>query len=515
MDLEGDLGIDSIKRVEILSAVAEKLPQAPKIKPEHLGTMRTLKAIVSYLSQGEAQAQPAPTTKVTVPSNNTLEVLAKVVADKTGYPAETINPDMDLEGDLGIDSIKRVEILSAVAEILPNAPKVKPEHLGTLRTLRALADYLGAEAKVVVAAPPVEVKESTSVSQDLQRQVLTLVPVGPRDLSGLDLTRTIAITRDSGLDTALAREMSAHGFKTQIVAIDSPDQLPADLGGLILVAPASPAGEKCPWNAESEAWLTKAFEMTQAAGRLVGTRGLIASVTRMDGALGLSGREFDPAFGGIAGLIKTAAREWEHMIFRAIDIDPRISLDAAARLLAKEISLRGPVETAISEAGIRTLELEQRLINVSQAVKLNPGDVVIVTGGARGVTAQAALAFAQQYKPTMVLIGRSPLPDQKSDAFTSAVSKTDLRREIAQKNKQLSPKDIAAQADAILAEREIRDSLKKLEDIGVKAFYRAVDIRDQAAVAKFVAQTQKEWGVIRGLVPTPLTTRVHTGAQHQ
>ena len=52
-------------------------------------------------------------------------VLLAVVADKTGYPPEMLDLDMGLDADLGIDSIKRVEILSALQEQLPEAPAVK------------------------------------------------------------------------------------------------------------------------------------------------------------------------------------------------------------------------------------------------------------------------------------------------------------------------------------------------------------------------------------------------------
>src|SRR5204862_7434003 len=50
--------------------------------------------------------------------------------------------DMALDADLGNDSIKRVEILSALQEQLPEAPAVKPEHLGTLQTLRQIVEFL-------------------------------------------------------------------------------------------------------------------------------------------------------------------------------------------------------------------------------------------------------------------------------------------------------------------------------------------------------------------------------------
>ena len=49
MRLDADLGIDSIKRVEILSAVQDRLPEAPTLQPEQLGTIATLRQIVELL----------------------------------------------------------------------------------------------------------------------------------------------------------------------------------------------------------------------------------------------------------------------------------------------------------------------------------------------------------------------------------------------------------------------------------------------------------------------------------
>src|SRR5207253_502640 len=69
------------------------------------------------------------------PSSNVHAILVEVVSEKTGYPAEVLEPGMQLDADLGIDSIKRVEILAALQERLPEAPVIGPEHLGTIRTL--------------------------------------------------------------------------------------------------------------------------------------------------------------------------------------------------------------------------------------------------------------------------------------------------------------------------------------------------------------------------------------------
>jgi acyl carrier protein len=58
-----------------------------------------------------------------------------LVSEKTGYPADTLEPQMDLEADLGIDSIKKVEILGAVQERIPGMAALSPEELAETRTL--------------------------------------------------------------------------------------------------------------------------------------------------------------------------------------------------------------------------------------------------------------------------------------------------------------------------------------------------------------------------------------------
>ncbi|MBM5816763.1 MAG: hypothetical protein FJ083_09315, partial [Cyanobacteria bacterium K_Offshore_surface_m2_239] len=63
---------------------------------------------------------PADTSPPAVPAAEpTAASVLAIIADKTGYPVEALAPELDLEADLGIDSIKRVEILGAVSETFP------------------------------------------------------------------------------------------------------------------------------------------------------------------------------------------------------------------------------------------------------------------------------------------------------------------------------------------------------------------------------------------------------------
>eukprot|EP00456_Euglypha_rotunda_P028063 TRINITY_DN22321_c0_g1_i1.p1 TRINITY_DN22321_c0_g1~~TRINITY_DN22321_c0_g1_i1.p1 ORF type:complete len:118 (+),score=25.06 TRINITY_DN22321_c0_g1_i1:118-471(+) len=77
--------------------------------------------------------EPALSTQYSAPVASAGPALSAtvlaVVSEKTGYPTEMLNLGMSLDHDLGIDSIKRVEILSALQERVANLPAFKPEEL--------------------------------------------------------------------------------------------------------------------------------------------------------------------------------------------------------------------------------------------------------------------------------------------------------------------------------------------------------------------------------------------------
>ncbi|MBI5239958.1 MAG: SDR family NAD(P)-dependent oxidoreductase [Elusimicrobia bacterium] len=520
MDLESDLGIDSIKRVEILSAIGEKLPAAPKVKPEHLGTLRTLRKIAEFLSAGappHLASPPQGGSAASGPSGagspDVSSVLVSVVSEKTGYPAESLNPDMDLESDLGIDSIKRVEILSAIGEKLPAAPKVKPEHLGTLRTLRQISAYL--------SAVPSGERRTAGASGDsgplptgsrLTRSVLRAVE---RKASGpalrLDPALPVWIADEgNGLAKALASNLEARGHQARVVSLDQPGslQVPPALAGLVILAPVSRLDPGGLWPPASEDFLRHAFGLARLALpalRRAGQEGgaVFATVSRLDGSFGLSGlkSEQDPVMGGLAGLAKTAGYEWPEVSCKAFDVaagwDDCVS---AAEALAAELLRRGSLETGLSAAGRRELELEEKEAPEAGTLPLRPGDAVLVVGGARGVTAQASLALARACRPTVVLMGRSPLPCAEDDWLKSCRSEAELKKAILGRFPQKSPKEAGELCRAVLAGREIRSYMTAVEAAGSRTVYVQADVRDSAALGETLARIRKEHGPVRGLV---------------
>jgi polyketide-type polyunsaturated fatty acid synthase PfaA len=236
MDMEADLGIDSIKRVEILGGLLEIYPDLPKPNPEELGQLRTLEQIAEYMQtlvpdilNQQVEISTAITTTevlIEVPKpeliispleieeqkpvieipENLSHILLTIVSEKTGYPVEMLELSMDIEADLGIDSIKRVEILGGLLEIYPDLPKPNPEELGPLRTLGEIANYMQQQAQGVTKLLTEEILEisTTKFQPNIRRSIAKLQQLPtPDSLEFSPSENHIALITDDGSDTEM------------------------------------------------------------------------------------------------------------------------------------------------------------------------------------------------------------------------------------------------------------------------------------------------------------------------
>ncbi|TGU72518.1 SDR family NAD(P)-dependent oxidoreductase [Geomonas terrae] len=528
MGMDSDLGIDSIKRVEILSTLQERLPECPTIGPEHLGTLRTLGDIAGHLAAGAASAAPvavaAPaastgstSTTSTIDADKVTETLLAVVSDKTGYPAEMLELTMGMDSDLGIDSIKRVEILSTLQERLPECPTIGPEHLGTLRTLGDIADYLAAPAKAAapaaqpatpaVEAIPAPVAEPVQAApQNIQRS--TVVPML---LTENDDADTITLANDGEIwvtddGSAFAAELCGilleHGCSVRKVNAAQAGQIaPAGkLSGLVICAPVAGTDDQ---------FLEDAFLLAKdASAALVESAradgAVFVTVSRLDGAFGFGSAKSlkDPLSGGLAGLSKTAGYEWPEVSCKAIDLGEFAHPATAAGAVAVEMLRRGPSEIGLTPEG--RFALQTTVLPAAPAPEraaLEKGDVVVITGGGRGVTAVSALALANEYHPFLVLLGRSPEPQEEPAYLAGLTEEADIKRAIMQNaTGKLHPREIEERYRSVVAGRELRATLESISATGAQAIYRSVDIRDQSAMELLLGEVRRAHGPIRGIV---------------
>lgn len=140
--------------VELPKTPVAPVVESPKVTPAPVAEPVHISHIANYLEPRYSAPTPQPTLVVTETASPAASesyisrALMEVVSDKTGYPTEMLELEMDLEADLGVDSIKRVEIMGTLHESFPQLPKLSPEELAEKRTLAQIVQYLAGQIMV-------------------------------------------------------------------------------------------------------------------------------------------------------------------------------------------------------------------------------------------------------------------------------------------------------------------------------------------------------------------------------
>jgi NAD(P)-dependent dehydrogenase (short-subunit alcohol dehydrogenase family) len=134
-----------------------------------------------------------------------------------------------------------------------------------------------------------------------------------------------------------------------------------------------------------------------------------------------------------------------------------------------------------------------------------PDWVVLVTGGARGITAEVACALAERYRPTLLLVGRSPLPAPEEPAATRELTappaiKAALLEQMKQAGQAVSVAAVENAYQRLARDREIRANLARVRQAGGTVRYHEADVRDEAAMRALVEGVYAEYGRLDGVI---------------
>lgn len=394
-------------------------------------------------------------------------VLLSVVADKTGYPAEVLASDMDMEADLGIDSIKRVEILSAMREYVPALQQSAAGELTQLGSLRTLDDVLGklrelddlAEVSDLPAVQGEIVSDGTLTRFTVQA---VMAPATGEAMPGVGLGRVAIADDGMGVAPRLVRELANRGIDATTVA---PAGTFDNYDGVVFLGGLRPIGSI----REALDIQREAFQVARAmAPRFASRPGVFVTVQHTGGSFGLDGIAPTRAWiGGLPGLSRTVQHEWPDVSVKAIDCGFD-SVESIAVAVADELTGGGPeVDVGLRTTGRITLRTVSTELVPGSQNWLDTNPVIVVSGGARGITAAALCALAERYRCRLLLLGRSTFDEASAEDGTA---------------------------------REIAATLARLRAAGAEVRYRALDIREAGAVAQAITEVRQEWGPVTGLV---------------
>ena len=165
---------------------------------------------------------------------------------------------------------------------------------------------------------------------------------------------------------------------------------------------------------------------------------------------------------------KTARLEWPEVHCKAIDLDAQYgTVESAAEQTVAELFRRGPVEVGLSEAATNQVELlaiPQASPDLRREPPVRSGEVVIISGGARGITAEVALGVAASFRPRLILLGRTPEPEAEPAWLASLEGEAAIRRAIFDHaDGSCTPQDLNEKLRMVLAQREIRRNLQRID----------------------------------------------------
>jgi len=487
MNIEADLGIDSIKRVEILSAVRQAVPGLPEVDAAKVGAMQTLGEVAGALGANPS-ASPAPSGAEG--GADILQTMLQVVAEKTGYPADMLNAEMNIEADLGIDSIKRVEILSAVRQAVPGLPEVDAAKVGAMQTLGEVAAALGASGKAEAPASSATARAVDAGASPLCQYVIEPQEALSSGFSCLFKGEPLTLIADQlGVADQLAELLSNSGYPATV----------SKEGGtscLDLRALDTPSSEE-----EALSIQRAVFEGARSLGS---SAKLFVTVQDTGGRFGHGlSHETKAWLGGVAALAKTAAIEWSDARVKAIDLETEgLSVDALAARLFEELTQGGSeLEVGLSADGGRWTLVPTLHHALSKSAPQD--EVFFVTGGAKGVTSDCLVELAAQGGARFALAGRSGLTSEEP-GFESAATEAELKSLLVQKARELgampNPREIGKKTSQILSSREIRRTVARIQEAGSEAIYLQADVSDAEALGRALQTVRDKWGPITGLV---------------
>ncbi len=228
----------------------------------------------------------------------------------------------------------------------------------------------------------------------------------------------------------------------------------------------------------------------------------LTAVVDLGGDFGISGDIGAVEGGALTGLLKGIAREFPALHVRVVDAPKSVAPSRlAADIVAELQDAAGPVEVGFVNGRRMTVAAcERRPESCQPLASLARGSVWIVTGGARGVTAECAHALGRRHGLVLALVG-STTP-VAVDASWLALDEAGLkalkgRVMLDARGHGTDPRSAWRTVEKSI---EIEKSLARFRTAGVDARYFACDLADEAAVTSLAQRVVREMGPVRGVL---------------
>ena len=581
LDLEADLGVDTVKQAEMFAAIRE-IYNIPRDENRKLRDYPTLAHVIRFVFEKRPDlAGAAPAASAALPSPVPAETPAppqaaaqvitddaikdkvlEIVAEKTGYPKDMLDLDLDLEADLGIDTVKQAEMFAAVraAYNIPRDTNLKLRDFPTLAHVIQFAhDRLPS-----VAAPPAATSPATAAKAETIPEKPAVIPSParpvvasfdaanriPRRVPTPNLRPPLSLCKPTGVKLGPGSRVVVMPDKTG--AGDALTQRLQKLGVEVLRIEGAPDAESLAnrlrnWLAagavhgvywlpalDNEGSLDKMDLSTWHEALRVRVKSLYTAMrtlyeqiaapgTFLVSAVQLGGQHgYDeagavaPLGGAVVGFTKTYKRERTNVLVKAVDFETERTASEVADILIEE-TLRDPGAVEIGYKGGQrwTVGLqEQPATNGHTGLTLDKNTVFVITGAAGSIVSAITADLAAASGGTFYLLDLVPEPDPENPDLKRFVSdkeglKRDLFARIQARGERATPALVEKELAALERAQAACSAINAVRAAGGTAHYFSVNLTDADAVARVIDQVRARSGHIDVLLHAAGIERSH------
>ncbi len=592
LDLEADLGVDTVKQAEMFAAIREiyniprdenrKLRDYPTLahvirfvydkrpdlasvsvtetpQPSSSATASAVAALPTLTASEPLAASPAPTASANSDDQIKKKVL-QIVAEKTGYPADMLDLDLDLEADLGVDTVKQAEMFAAVRAAY-NIPRDESMKLRDFPTLAHVIKFAHDRSALVAAAstpamkldqteptvasvsqaqPPRPVLASFDAANRIPRRepVATLrPPLTVCKATGVKLdrnSRVVVMPDKGGVAPVLAERLRTLGV--QVLTIENtPDS--ETLISLLKTWTAAGAIQGVFWlpaldnegdlrKLDSAAWhdalrvrVKSLYTTMRALYAHVSGRGtFFVSSTRLGGHHGYDDAgAVAPLGGAVTGFAKAYKRERMECLVKAVDFElNRRAPDVAELILNETLRDPGVVEVGYTGEQRWTIGLnEQSAADGQPGMVLDSDTVFVITGAAGSIVSAITADLAAASGGTFYLLDLVPQPNPDNlDLKRIITDKENLKRDlftrIQARGERATPALVEKELAALERAQAAQTAIDAVRAAGGTSHYFSVNLTGAEAVAGLIDQVRQRHGRIDVLLHAAGMERSHS-----
>ncbi|WP_407653716.1 SDR family NAD(P)-dependent oxidoreductase [Actinoplanes oblitus] len=541
LDLEADLGVDTVKQAEVFAAVRERFGVARE-DALRLRDFPTLTHVIGWVREKTAAAAPvaaaaaaaAPPPAEVSPFDGTTtaapdeitEAVVGIVSRLTGYPSDLLDLDLDLEADLGVDTVKQAEVFAAVRERFgvarDDALRLRdfPTLTHVIGWVRERLDATPAVAPAELPAPATTgdlapaptVTGSLTATDRITRRVP--VPALRPELAGclptgvvLDGgTRILVMPDSAGTGEALAAELREHGAEVLMLRPGEPDHGQDDflaagpVHGVYWLAGLDDEGPLDQLDADGwhAALQTRVRALHTTMRRCYEHSPFLVTGTRLGGYHGYhEAGATCPLGGAVTGFAKAYRRERPDALVKAVDFgtgpDPAA---LATRLIEETLGDPGCVEVGYADGHRWGVGLAERPFPAGDGA-LGPDQVFVITGAAGSIVSAITADLAAACRGTFHLLDLTPEPDPAdADLRRYTENRDALKTELAARMREHGDRPTPARIERELAHLERRQAaltaIQAIERAGGTAHYHQVDLTDPDAVRRALTAVREQ-----------------------